>query len=245
MGKKLFTILHWHFFAYVKWLTAALRAWSRSSIISSSSSIPTDRRIRLSEIPRCSLSWAGTEAWVITDLKLERQIFVWFDSLRPINNLSVIKGRVFLGWTSTKLELMFLLKDTTQCRRWGSYPQPLGLESSPTDRRIRLSEIPRCTLSWAGTEAWVITILKLEGQTGSEVECLTCNQGVAISSLMVGTVLYPWTNHCFVLCQPRKTSWHDWNIVDWDTKHQLENKIKKIVIVTYMQLCEKICLPEG
>ena len=27
--------------------------------------------------------------------------FVWFDSLRPINNISVIKGRVFLGWTST------------------------------------------------------------------------------------------------------------------------------------------------
>ena len=57
-------------------------------------------------------------------------LFVWFDSLRPINNLLVIKGRVFLGWTSTKLSSMFLLKDTTQWRRWGSNPQPLGLESS-------------------------------------------------------------------------------------------------------------------
>ena len=57
-------------------------------------------------------------------------LFVWFDSLHPINNLSVIKGRVFLGWTSTKLGLMFLLKDTTQWRRWGSNPRPLGLESS-------------------------------------------------------------------------------------------------------------------
>ena len=56
--------------------------------------------------------------------------FVWFDSLRPINNLSVIKGQVFLGRTSTKLGLMFLLKDTTQWRRWGSNPRPLGLESS-------------------------------------------------------------------------------------------------------------------
>ena len=28
---------------------------------------------------------------------------VWFDSLRPINNISVKQGRVFLGWTSTKL----------------------------------------------------------------------------------------------------------------------------------------------
>ena len=38
----------------------------------------------------------------------------WFDSLCPIINFSVIKERVFLGWTSTKLGLMFLLKDTTQ-----------------------------------------------------------------------------------------------------------------------------------
>ena len=29
--------------------------------------------------------------------------FVWFDSLRHINNLSVKQGQVFLGWTSTKL----------------------------------------------------------------------------------------------------------------------------------------------
>ena len=29
-------------------------------------------------------------------------LFVWFDSLRPINNLLVKQGRVFLGWTSTK-----------------------------------------------------------------------------------------------------------------------------------------------
>ena len=57
-------------------------------------------------------------------------LIVWFDSLRPINNLSVIKGRVFLGWTSTKLGLIFLLKDTTQWRRWGSNLRPFGLESS-------------------------------------------------------------------------------------------------------------------
>ena len=45
-------------------------------------------------------------------------LFVWFDSLRPNNNLSVKQGRVFLGWTST------------QWRRWGSNLRPLGLESS-------------------------------------------------------------------------------------------------------------------
>ena len=35
-------------------------------------------------------------------------LFVWFDSLRAINNLSVKQGRVFLGWTSTKLGQMCL-----------------------------------------------------------------------------------------------------------------------------------------
>ena len=33
---------------------------------------------------------------------------VWFDSLLPINNLSVIKGTAFLGWTCTKLGLTCL-----------------------------------------------------------------------------------------------------------------------------------------
>ena len=58
------------------------------------------------------------------------RLFVWFDSLRLINKVSVIKGPVFLGWTSTKLGLMFLLKDTAQWRRWGSNPRPLSLETS-------------------------------------------------------------------------------------------------------------------
>ena len=53
-------------------------------------------------------------------------LFFWFDSLRPINNL----WRVFLGWTGTKLDSMFLLKDTTQRRRWGLNPLPHGLKSS-------------------------------------------------------------------------------------------------------------------
>ena len=30
-------------------------------------------------------------------------LFVWSDSLRPINNLSVKQGQFFLGWTSPKL----------------------------------------------------------------------------------------------------------------------------------------------
>ena len=66
--------------------------------------------------------------------------FVWFDSLGPFNNLSVIKGQVFLGWTSTKLGLMFLLKDTKQWCRRGSNPGSLGLESSTLPLNHRLQQ---------------------------------------------------------------------------------------------------------
>ena len=65
------------------------------------------------------LIWAWSQENVTSEDWCLFCLFVWFDSLRPINNLSVIKGRVFLGWTSTKLGLMFLLKDTMQWRRWG------------------------------------------------------------------------------------------------------------------------------
>ena len=80
--------------------------------------------------------------WVITiwsykefgsslpNIQPKSEYFVWFDSLRPINNLSVLKGWVFLGWTSTNLGLMFLPKDTTQWHRWGSNPRPFCLKSS-------------------------------------------------------------------------------------------------------------------
>ena len=33
----------------------------------------------------------------------KKVLFVWFDSLCPINNLSVKQGRLFFGWTSTML----------------------------------------------------------------------------------------------------------------------------------------------
>ena len=45
-------------------------------------------------------SWC--EPWRL-DYAISFCLFAWFDSLRPINNLSVKQGRVFLGWTSTKL----------------------------------------------------------------------------------------------------------------------------------------------
>ena len=51
-------------------------------------------------------------------------LFVWFDSLRPIHTLSVNQGRVFLGWTSTKLGSMCLAQgpqrsDTGEARTRG------------------------------------------------------------------------------------------------------------------------------
>ena len=64
--------------------------------------------------------------------------FVLFDYLRPINNLSV------MCWTSTKLGLMFLLKDARQWRRWGLNPHSLGLESST----IPLSHCIPDTMNW-------------------------------------------------------------------------------------------------
>ena len=72
--------------------------------------------------------------------------FVWFDSLRLINNLSVIKGLVFLGWTSTKLGLMFLLKDTTQWRRWGSNPRSRVKHSTTEPLRFQGCVVESSTL---------------------------------------------------------------------------------------------------
>ena len=58
--------------------------------------------------------------------------FIWFftSHQQSFSYKGKLKGQVFLGWTSTKLGLMFLLKDTKQWHRWGSNPRPLGLESS-------------------------------------------------------------------------------------------------------------------
>ena len=79
-------------------------------------------------------------------------LFVWFDSLRPINNLSVIKEPVFLGWTSTKLGLMFLLKDTTLWSRWGSNPPPFCLGYFLESSTLPLSQC-------APTSWWITKVL--------------------------------------------------------------------------------------
>ena len=82
-------------------------------------------------------------------------LFVWFDSLRPINNLWVIKGRVFLGWTSTKLGLMFLLKDTTQWHRWCSNPQAFGLEASTLPLRSLCMKVGRVSNSMTTQKTFI------------------------------------------------------------------------------------------
>ena len=51
--------------------------------------------------------WHNKACWVMTNSDLF-VLLVWFDSVRPINNFSVMQGQVFLGWTSTKLGLMCL-----------------------------------------------------------------------------------------------------------------------------------------
>ena len=101
-------------------------------------------------------------------------LFVWFDSLRPISNLSVIKGQIFLGWTSTKLGLMCLAQEHHEWLWWGSNPWPLGLESStlplshcalscdvrfPTMWYVRSESLrPACAV-WSEplTAAWIFT----------------------------------------------------------------------------------------
>ena len=45
----------------------------------------------------------NTDLHFIIQLLQQGCLFVLFDSLSPINNLSVKQGRVFLGWTNTKL----------------------------------------------------------------------------------------------------------------------------------------------
>ena len=55
--------------------------------------------------------------------------FAWFDSLFPINNLSVIKRQVFLGWTSFKLGLM--------CRAQGHNTEmPVRLEPTVSSQAL-------------------------------------------------------------------------------------------------------------
>ena len=74
-------------------------------------------------------------------------LFVWFDSLLPINNLSVIKGRVFLGWTSTKLGLICLAQGHNAVR-------PVRLEPAAPSSWVKHSTTePLCALN---SKLWIV-----------------------------------------------------------------------------------------
>ena len=63
---------------------------------------------------------------------------VWLDSLRPINNLSVKQGGVFLGCSKT----------TAHWRRWGLNLPLLGLESSTLPLSHHASNEGLCISMW-------------------------------------------------------------------------------------------------
>ena len=75
----------------------------------------------------------------------------WFDSLRPINNLSVMLGQVFLGWTSTtKLGYMCLAQGHNAVTPVRLEPAALCLESST----LPLSHCAP-VLRWVQANCWL------------------------------------------------------------------------------------------
>ena len=56
-------------------------------------------------------------------------VFV-LESVLDFYNFRVNHVQFYVDGNTAKLGLMFLLKDTTQWRRWGSNPRPFGIESS-------------------------------------------------------------------------------------------------------------------
>ena len=76
-------------------------------------------------------------------------IFVRFDSLRPrllVKKISVMSGRVFIGWINTKPRINVSLKDTPQwLHQWiYSNQQLFGLQTNalPTEWAAALSIVP-------------------------------------------------------------------------------------------------------
>ena len=89
-------------------------------------------------------------------------VFVWFDSLHPINNLSVKQGQVFLGWTSTKLGLV--------CLAQGSQGSDAGeaRTRSPSVSSHGLSISSQALYHWAPTLKFKWSIVFRETEYKSE-----------------------------------------------------------------------------
>ena len=77
---------------------------STSTVLSSVESLPPTASVEgLPRVPEHTAEEQGKAGLEEKDGKNKFCLFVWFDFLRPINNISVKQGRVFQGWTSTKL----------------------------------------------------------------------------------------------------------------------------------------------
>ena len=80
--------------------------------------------------------------------KVHAFLFVRFDSLHHINNLSDIRRRVYLGWTSAKLGLMGLAQGHNVVTPVNPEPTALGLESSTLPLSHCTSKLQRKTPIW-------------------------------------------------------------------------------------------------
>ena len=76
--------------------------------------------------------------------------FVWFATLHPSQQFSVMSGQVFLGWTSTKQRLMCLAQGhnaVTLVRLEPSTPQS-RVKNSTTEPKCSLTSVFNLDLSW-------------------------------------------------------------------------------------------------
>ena len=90
----------------------------------------------------CPGTKTNTKIWFKVKKKLtfSHYLFVWFDSLRPINNLSVTYGWIFLGWTSTELGLMCLAQ-------WHKAVTPVRLKPVTPGLESSILSLSHCTSS--------------------------------------------------------------------------------------------------
>ena len=97
--------------------------------------------------------------------KVHAFLFVWSDSLRPINNLSDIKGRVYLGWTSAKLGLMCLAQGyntVTAVRLEPAAPWSRVKHSTTEPLHQQITEVDPNLKLWNTTDIFIkISIIHL------------------------------------------------------------------------------------
>ena len=98
----------------------------------------------------------------------------------PVNSFSVMRGCVFLGWTSTKQGFMCLDQGYMQCSQWGSNLQPLHLKSNT----LPLSHCAPCN---SLVFHWLLTLL---------VPNLRKKSGHLFSWTMLKNIYTSWKHPC-------------------------------------------------